>query len=297
MRYIVAIVCSIVAYSSFAQRVQKYEVFQYEGDKPSKKKLVLTRTFNKKGKPVKEVSKGYVLLMENGVEYACKQDGATYYYYDDTLLKAAVELYTDYTGKAFDSSKFFYFYNSENKLVKEIKMQNLKLDTPGRRPGSERDTIFYTYNAKGKLIAKEGVYGSGTKELFSYDEAGRLLADSIVSDAKTAPYCRVTRYKYTDYGYREYLWLCNLEYPVITEYITDEDNRLLEQKTYFHSDDEKKSTSRSRDWARHFRSDWAQEYKLYDKAVTVYENDRVAKTMYYFDDKLTTTHLFVYKQL
>jgi hypothetical protein len=299
MKYLIAFLFVFATSFSFGQNVKQCQVFQLVGSKGKKKKLVLTQTFNKKGKLTKEVAKDYILFLENSqVEFFFRDNGVYEYQYSDTLLKTTVEKYIDdITGDKFDSGKTRYYYSKDNRLVKEIKWQNLKLDTPGKTPWSQRDTILYRYDDNGLLTQRVGAYGDSTREFYEYDTYRRVITDSVMSYDRYKAYCRITKYEYRDHGYTQYDWLCNRQYPIVLDYVLDDKGRVIEQRTLFHKDEDRVSTREDDfDRASFTLSQNQADYKLFDKTVTEYNaQGRIAKTTYYYNDKPTTTHVFVYK--
>lgn len=285
------------AFAAMAQRSCK--VYQYPAGKPEQKKLALVRNYDEQGHAVYEVVRGYTLCLENTYTMYCfKEDGIYEHYYDDTVLyKTVITTLDDFSKKPVDSGKIFYYYDSLGRLVKDVTVRHLNKRIPGKKPGGYRNTVTYTYNDAGQVIEKTGTYGSSARQYMVYDNTGRLITDSVRTGAENENFCMVTKYEYTYDGYREYAWPCDRKYPMITVYRYDEQKRLIEQATWFHTDEKGGSKQKSLpvNWAAYLNNDF-KKYRQYERTATNYNAEgRIAATQYYFEGKHTTTHEFVYE--
>lgn len=284
----------------FAQRI--CTVYQYAVGEEVNKKKVQTSYYNEWGKLTKEIVKGYYVFLDNtNTMYCQREDGIyDYYYFDDTQLIKTVVTNTDaVTGTPIDSSKTFYYYDSvTNRLEKETSVKHLKKREPGKKPGSFRNTISYTYDNGNRIIEKAGTYGANTREYLIYDPMGRIMGDSIRSCASNDDFCIVTKYEYNGNEYREYSWMCDRKYPLINVYKRDDDGRVLEQAIWMHKEDFEGGGCKSKiptNWGAYLNND-LRNYKESEKTITKYNADgKIAETKYFYAGKHTTTHEYVYQ--
>ncbi len=175
---------------------------------------------------------------------------------------------------------------------------HLKKRVPGRKPGSFRKTVAYTYNSAGRITEKSGTYNNNTVEYLVYDDNNRLITDSVRSTDVNEGFNVITKYEYNSEGYREYAWMSERKYPAITEYKLDSHGRTVEQSLWFHKDDDNGSCRNilHTNWKPYLNNDLKQ-YKQFERAVTKYDEwGRVSRTYYYFEGKHTTTHEFEYEK-
>lgn len=298
MRYFLTLLFAVQSFVIHAQSVCK--IYQSAAGDTVKKRLVYTGNMNEFGRIEKEVVRGYTLYLNNtSTMYSCREDGRYEYYYDDTVLyKMVFTELDDLTHTGVDSNKVFYYYQDSNTLIKEVRVKHLKKRMPGQKPGSFRNTITCNYDTSGNLICKNGAYGDFTREFLSYDELGRLITDSVRTVTGKEDFCMVSKYEYTYDGYREYSWMCDRKYPVITVFRLDEQKRIVEQAAWYHMLDDKGGTRKSQvptGWNKYFNNDLSK-YKQKERTVTRYdEKGRKAETKFYYFGKHTTTHTFVYE--
>jgi hypothetical protein len=301
MKYLYCLVFSLLPGFCPAQLVCK--VYQHPAGLPAEKELVLTRVCDEKNRPLREEVRGYNLFLNNtNTMYCHREDGIYEYYYDDTIhYKTVFTVLDDISRKPIDSGKIFYYYDdSTGRLVKDVDVKHLCKRIPGKKPGSIRNTVVYSYDSAGRLIMKSGTYTSNCAEYMSYDSQNRLLTDSVRQTCAVEDFCLVTKYEYTDDGYREYAWMCDKKHPMITIYRLDNEKRIIEQATWFHINDETsggKKLSVPDNWGAYLNND-LKKYQQYEKTETTYDAaGRIAETRYYFGGKHTTTHTFVYETL
>jgi hypothetical protein len=280
-----------------AQSVCK--IYQYPAGDSTGKKLVVTRNYDEAGNLTKEVVRGYIRFLNNvNTMYCHKEDGIYEYLRDTVHYKTVITFTDDVTGRPIDSNKIFYYYDSASRVIKEVTAMHLKKRVPGKKPGSFRKTIEYTYGADGRVTQKSGTYNKNTVEYMVYDNAGRLLIDSVRSVDMTEQFSVITKFEYTQNGYREYCWMSERKYPAITEYKLDEKGRIIEQTLWFHKDDENGACRNMAqlNWNAFLKNDLKQ-YREYERAETRYDDQgRELVSLYYFEGKHTTTHEFVYVQ-
>ncbi len=285
---------------AFAQRV--CTVYQYATGEENKKKKVQTSYYNELGKLTKEVVRGYYVFLDNtNTMYCQREDGIyDYYYFDDTqLIKTVVTNTDDLTGMPIDSSKTFYYYDSiTNRLERETSVKHLKKREPGKKPGSFRNTINYTYDNGSRIAEKAGAYGANTREYLIYDQVGRLLGDSIRSCTMNDDFCIITKYEYYGNEYREYSWMCDRKHPLINVYKKDEQGRVVELALWMHKEDFDGGGCKSNmptNWGAFLNNDLSK-YKQFEKILTKYNAEgKIAETLYFYDGKHTTTHEYVYE--
>ncbi len=276
------------------------KVFQFGVEGEQSRKLVLTKEYSAENRLIKETAKGYQVFLDNSnTMYSQKEDGLYEYYYDDTVLyKTVYTVLDDLTGAPIDSGKVFRYFDSNNRLIREVNVNHLNVRKQGVKPGLFRNTINYYYDSLGRLISKEGVYGNNTRSFLNYDEKGRLLSDSATNGEAKGLFCIVTKYEYRYDGYREYAWMCDRKYPIITVFRYDNNNRVTEQAVWFHKNDEKsggRKSSASMNWGAYLNNDFAN-YRQVERTIFKYnQKGEIVETGYYHKGRHTTTHVFEYE--
>lgn len=269
---------------------------QFEG--MESKRCVLTRKYDVAGKLIQEKVNGYaVCLTDPNTMYCCKEDGQYDYLYDDTVLyKMVMTEFDDVTKRPFDSSKIFYHHDSvSGALSDELAVKHLNIRLPGMKPGGYRNVTRYVYNEDGAVTRKDDACGKNTGEFIKYDDEGRVVCDSISYFADG--FCLVSRYEYTDDGFRKYSWTNERKYPEVTVYKTDVEGRIIAKESWFHKNEEIDGEHRTRifRWSAYLGKG-LKDFKQFDKTTTTYdESGRISETKYYYEGHHTTTHRYEYE--
>lgn len=295
-KFVFMVLLASLAFASKGQMVCRvYQ--QFEG--MESRRCVLTRKFDDAGRLIQEKVNGYaVCLTDPNTMYCCKEDGLYDYLYDDTLLyKMVMTEYDDVTKRPFDSSKIFYHYDSLSGILSdELAVKHLNIRLPGMKPGGYRNVVRYAYNEDGGIARKDDACGKNTGEYIKYDDEGRVVSDSISYFADG--FCMVSRYEYTDDGYRKYSWTNERRYPEVTVYKTDNDGRIIAKENWFHKNEEVDGEHRTRvfKWSAYLGKG-LKDFKQFDKTTTTYdESGRVLETKYFYEGKHTTTHRYEYER-
>jgi hypothetical protein len=171
----------------FGQVPTKCDVYQQVGSFGVFKK-VLKIEYNQSGKPIYEEYKGYLDFYEGGPE-----DNITKYYYSDSLLTLETYILEDYNyvdGTEYnDSTKWLYFYNDNDQLVREEIWQR---EYESRNNFKEPDwklwkEIFYEYDSLGNLILYDATRNNWSFEdkfTWEYDNENRCKEYKRYSSSK-----------------------------------------------------------------------------------------------------------------
>ncbi len=289
MKYGLTIFFLVLVASVDAQKFHKCFVYQYYGTDSGSKGLVLTQTFNDRGKLVHEVSNHYInyeTIGGNNTSYV-RADGIYDYYYEDSLLKVKLQINPK---EHHDSDKTFYYYNADRKLSRQV--------TRHHKPDSSEmffdiehnswvvlthdDTVLLYYDKKGNVEEKDSIRNDTTKEYFVFDEKNRLVEDRFINTHSQFESFRV-KYEYREKEYRaSFRYYNHLESASISEYQLDDAGRVIEERNYFPKYEDNGIPT--------------EQYKLLNRTVTRYDKaGRIVMRMFYRGEKLTTTHVFVYE--
>lgn len=297
MKRMVLLLLTGVALNADAQYVCK--VYQCAANDEAHRRPVLTKRYDEQGRILKETVGGYCVYLDNtSTMYCLKEEGVYEHFYDDSILyKTVVTFYDDQNRRPADSDKVFYYYNETNgKLKNEVTAKHLKKRIAGKKPGSFRTNYQYSYDERANVVARVDINGEGMNEYLSYDDFGRVLVDSNVRDEDH--YTIVIRYEYFAGGYREYEWSADRKYPVIKVYKQDARKNILEQSTWFHSNEGKAASKRistRADWHIYIGKD-LNNFREQDRTEMQYDSDgRLMRSVYFYKGKHTTTHYYEYE--